>query len=591
MGIRSQSRVRLINSKLHPQAQIDTSLEAWEDMLHITPEHQENHKKIFNKLIPIFKKNNSHLILVGGYNRDLLREGNPQDLDFATNASPEDILDMLESVADRNEKGEPSVWDVGAEWGTIAAQIDGEKIEITTYRVNEKYAKKSRKPGELSWGDSFRDDSARRDFTINSIGYDLIEDGFLDYFGGLKDLKNGIIKTVGNPVERFQEDPLRIMRAARFAAQLNYEIEPQTLKAMKKCAPLIADLSAERKRDELTKILLTDNPKKGISYLVDSYAMEYIIPEIMDMVDLDQPGLYHDKDVYKHTLAVVDAVDNDFRLRWAALLHDIGKPNTYSIDDKGTVHFYGHQKEGATMAAKILTELKVPKQDIVAIKHMVSQHMYAHSLIKGLQKSGVNVDKISRSKDGEGISEKTIDKFVNNLDLWKKVNGEDVLVVSAEDILKLNRADIIGGAPRRVKAGLKKHAQTTELVKDARERRDNPRPKLPINGNELMKKFKLPQGPNVGKTLKYLNKQLLEGNLGENEPDRAYSLARQYLINECGWNIIDSPLDGNEIMKILQLPPGPKVGKYLSLLKKEVEKGNLSVTDKDKAEKFLRNLK
>lgn len=580
MGINTKNRVFNIKVKKQDKDIFFTEFNA---LNKIDAKHAKNHEKIFLALRDVFKRNNKTLVLVGGYSRDLLRGDIPHDLDFATDATPEEIKLILEEVADKNDKDESIVWGLGEKYGTIAAKMDNEDIEITTYRINEQYADDSRHP-EMEWGKDFEEDSNRRDFTINAVGYDLINDTFIDIHGGMSDIEKRIIRAVGDPVERFKEDPLRILRAARFAAQLDYNIEEETYKAMKKCAPLIDSLSEERKRDEITKLLLTDAPEKGINILTQSYGMEYIIPEIMDMIGMEQPTQYHDKDVYNHTLKVVSNVEKDTRLRWAALLHDIGKPNTYSITDTGVIHYYNHQNEGADMAYQILKKMKFPKEDIMAITHMVRLHMYSHQLTKGLRKDGVDVNNIGGDT---GISEKTIDKMINSLDYWKNINGKDVLLVSAEDIMKLGYADIMGGAPKRIPAGLRNYEKTLKLIKNARERRDNPKPKLPVNGNDLIKKFNLTPGKDLGDVIKHLNNKLMDGDLKENDPSKAYSIAKRYLIDTLGYSIIDSPLTGDDIMKTFNLKPGKTIGEIMNLLKSEVEKGTLKVNDKKKAEQIV----
>jgi poly(A) polymerase len=583
MGVRGNLRV------LGNERMLKTTFEKINDIEYI---HQDSHREIFERLRKAFA--GFDLMLVGGYNRDLVRGELPHDLDFATNARPEEIVKMLQEVADRNTKGESSVWELGAKFGTIAAKLNGEDIEITTYRVNETYADDSRHP-EVEWGDTFEEDSARRDFTINAIGYDIMRDELVDCHGGIADIKAGLIRTVGDPEARFTEDPLRILRAARFAAKLGYGIEEKTYKAMKHCAPLIAQLSEERKRDEMDKILATERPQLGVDILVNSYGMEYIIPEIMDTIGMEQPTQFHDKDVYGHTLRVVENVVNEPRLRWAALLHDIGKPNTYSINETGRIHYFGHQNEGARMAKEILQRLKFPKEDTDAICHLIRQHMYAHSLTKGLRSQGIDESKVTRAGGDGTVSDKTLKKFVNNLDYWKNVNGEDILLVSAEDVMKLNRADILGAAPGRVAAGLRNFDKTKGMVELIRAQQNGTKPRLPVDGNDLMKKFDLKPGPDLGAVLGYLTEKMRDGELGESDTDRAYKLTKGYLKSSLGYKFEESPVNGDVLMQRFGIAPGPQIGALLGYLKEQVKSKKLDYSDQDAAfaaaEKYLRRNK
>ena len=544
----------------------------------------DKYKNLINKIAEAFTE--YEILLVGGSVRDLLQEREPKDFDFTTSAIPEQTKDILLTIADLNKNNEPMVYEWGSKYGTLGAIIDGQSIEITTYRV-EQYSE-GRKP-EVQWGKSFFEDSARRDFTMNSMGYDIKNNELIDHWGGQMGIRTKSLSMVGMPVKRIQEDPLRMLRAIRFAAKDNLTIDTETTKAIKENAKLIETLSKERKRDELTKILMTDNPDQGVRNLVDLGLMQYLIPEVNDMINLQQPTKFHNKDVYNHSLTVLKNVEPQIRLRWAALLHDIGKPHTYTIND-GVIHYYGHQDEGAKMAYQILKRFAFGNEDIAAICHLVRQHMNAHRLTKNLIKDGIDVKNIAEYKNENGVSYKTVEKFVNKLDYWKNYDGIDKLLVSAEDVMKLNRADIMGSAPNRIAAGLKKFEITKKMVETVRENRANPRPKLPINGNDLIKKFNLEQGKDLGDVLKHLNSQLEDGVIGETEADKAFSLAQKYLVEEKHYPLVVSPVTGDELMKKFNIKPGKDLGNILKSLKNMVREGELKGWEKDKAYIIVENM-
>ena len=270
------------------------------------------------------------LALVGGPVRDAILGRLGNDLDFTTNARPEDSKKILKKWAD-------AIWDTGAAFGTIAAKVGEITIEVTTYR-SESYDPDSRKP-DVDFGDSIEGDLLRRDFTVNAMALELTTNPptFIDLHGGINDLARKVLRTPGKATDSFSDDPLRMMRAARFAAQLNFEIDPEVATAMSDMAGRISIISAERVRDEFTKIIMSNNPRLGLLILVESGLAELILPELPKLrLEIDEH--HHHKDVYEHTLTVLEqAIQHEDRLggpnlviRLAALLHDVGKPKTVS---------------------------------------------------------------------------------------------------------------------------------------------------------------------------------------------------------------------------------------------------------------------
>jgi poly(A) polymerase len=280
------------------------------------------------KLAIAFKAAGFKLALVGGPVRDALLGRLGNDLDFTTDAHPKDCEKILNKWAD-------SVWDIGAAFGTVAGKKGDITVEITTYR-SESYNLDSRKPN-VEFGKTIEADLSRRDFTINAMALELTteEPTFIDLYNGVSDLQNKLIKTPGKPEDSFSDDPLRMMRAARFMSQLNFEIDPAVVSAIKSMAGRLEIISAERIRDEFIKIMMSDNPRLGITLLVESGLAEIFLPEIPKLkLEIDEH--HHHKDVYEHSLTVLEqAIALEARvggpnltLRLAALLHDIGKPKT-----------------------------------------------------------------------------------------------------------------------------------------------------------------------------------------------------------------------------------------------------------------------
>jgi len=331
-----------------------------------------------SSLAHAFKAKGFTLALVGGPVRDAILGRLGNDLDFTTNALPQETKKILNEWAE-------NVWDTGIAFGTVAGKRGDTTVEVTTYRT-EKYDADSRKP-EVEYGKNILGDLSRRDFSVNAMALELTgaQPEFIDPFGGLADLSKKVLRTPGLPNDSFNDDPLRMMRAARFASQLGFEIAPEVLTSMHNLAQRITIISAERIRDEFTKILMSPNPRTGITILVDSGLAELVIPEIPKLrLEVDEH--HHHKDVYEHSITVLEqAMMQEERLgganlviRLAALLHDIGKPKTRSFIEGGGVSFHHHEVVGARLAKKRLQELRFDGDTIEAVELLTALHLRFH---------------------------------------------------------------------------------------------------------------------------------------------------------------------------------------------------------------------
>jgi poly(A) polymerase len=335
-------------------------------------------KPLASQLAKKFAKAGFTLALVGGPVRDAILDRLGNDLDFTTNARPDETKSIIKKDAD-------SIWETGREFGTIAAQFGDVTVEITTYR-SEKYEAESRNP-EVNFGDNIEGDLLRRDFTVNAMALELTTTPptFIDNYDGVNDLARKVLRTPGAPENSFSDDPLRMMRAARFAAQLGFDVDPAIIAAIKEMAGRIEIISAERIRDEFVKLIMSENPRIGIALLVDTGLADFVIPEIPKLkLEIDEH--HHHKDVYEHTLKVLEqAISLEERLngpnlviRLAALLHDIGKPKTRELIPGGGVSFHHHEVVGARMAKERLKTLRFSNDVVDDVSSLVFLHLRFH---------------------------------------------------------------------------------------------------------------------------------------------------------------------------------------------------------------------
>lgn len=447
-----------------------------------------------------FRRSGHRAFLVGGSVRDRLLGRPSPDLDFATDALPEQTKSILRSV--RPE----SLYSVGEKFGTIGAVVDGVQIEVTTFRA-EKYEPRSRHPA-VTFGESLEADLARRDFTINAMALDpLAGEGsseLIDPFGGQADLRNRLIRAVGAPVERFDEDPLRLLRAIRFAAQLGFHIDAATRDAIRTSAPMLADISKERIAAEFTKLLVSPHPVHGIRLAIDLGLMPNIVPELLEMQRMP-PARGH-KDVFSHTMMVVERIPADPLLRWAALLHDIAKPRTYGVEN-GEVHFRGHERVGEHMAIEILRRLRLDAGFIAAIGKIVRMHIRANAY------DSTWTDSALRRMIREAGPE-------------------------LKPLIALCRADVTSQRPARVEAAQARASELEARAEALIAREDVERLDSPLDGNALMQIFDRPPGRWIGEVKSYLLNLVLDGDLAPDDTETAEQLARLYI---AGHNLFAEP--------------------------------------------------
>ncbi len=331
-----------------------------------------------SSLAMAFKNKGYKLALVGGSVRDAILGRLGKDLDFTTDAMPQESKKILNQWAEH-------VWEIGIAFGTVAGKLGETIVEVTTYR-SDVYERENRNP-EVKFGKDIKGDLLRRDFTVNAMALELNGDvpEFIDPFNGLDDLAKKLLRTPGKPEDSFSDDPLRMLRAARFASQLSFEIAPEVLIAIKEMASRISIISAERIRDEITKILVSNNPRTGITLLVDTGLADLILPEIPKLrLEIDEH--HHHKDVYEHSITVLEqaiALENrlggaNLILRLAALLHDIGKPKTRNLIAGGRVSFHHHEVVGARLVKKRLHELRFDNETVEAVEKLTTLHLRFH---------------------------------------------------------------------------------------------------------------------------------------------------------------------------------------------------------------------
>nr|WP_187366903.1 CCA tRNA nucleotidyltransferase [Nocardioides sp. S-1144] len=332
----------------------------------------------------LFADAGHELHLVGGPVRDAMLGRSHTDLDFTTSAPPEVTERLLKRWGD-------ALWDMGRDFGTIGARRGDWMVEVTTYR-SETYDPASRNP-VVAYGDTLAGDLGRRDFTVNAMAVSVPGRGFEDPYGGIVDLAHQVLRTPGRPEDSFGDDPLRMLRAARFAAQLGFTVAPEVVAAMTAMAERITIISAERVRDELVKLICAPYPRLGLTLLVDTGLAALVLPEL-PALQLERDEHHRHKDVYEHTLTVLEqAIDleprlsadggPDFVSRFAALMHDVGKPRTRRLLDDGTVTFHHHDVVGAKLTTKRMKALRFSNDEIAAVSQLVELHLRFHGYGSG----------------------------------------------------------------------------------------------------------------------------------------------------------------------------------------------------------------
>lgn len=325
---------------------------------------------ISDELMDLFNILNSSYesYFVGGAVRDMILGYSINDYDITTLATPDEIRETLHMY---------KTIDIGGSLGTVLARTENFSVDITPFRIEGEY-KNYRKPEEVIFSKDVRDDIKRRDFTINAI---LYNGEFIDYVGGIEDLKNKIIRAIGDPEERIKEDALRILRAVRFASKYDFEIEDGLKSAIISNVSLLKNISYERIRDEFVKILLDKNVKLGINLLKELHILDIILPEILETYDYDQNSKYHENNLYEHILNVVGYSPEVLEIRLAALLHDLGKPSTFSMGEDGVAHYYGHEVESSEIARKVLKRFRFSNEIIKNVRILIENHMTFQSVM------------------------------------------------------------------------------------------------------------------------------------------------------------------------------------------------------------------
>jgi poly(A) polymerase len=446
-------------------------------------------QQVTDALSTAFASHERQLFLVGGSVRDLLLGQLAADLDFTTDARPQETLKIGESA------GATSTYTVGERFGTVGLVFGDLVIEITTFR-SESYPTSDRRP-VVEFGDSIDGDLSRRDFSINAIAVDTATGALIDPFNGRQHLEERKIEAVGDAEQRFAEDPLRILRAARFAAQLGFDVEPATRNAMAQLAYRLPDISTERIAAELNRLLTGIAPSNGMQLMRDTGVLQYTIPELIDIAYDEVQGRH--KDIWDHTMQVLDKTPPRLAVRWGALLHDAGKPRTRSVDEHGEVHFFGHERVGADMARRTLRRLTQERNLVKRVSRLVELH---------LRPAGY--DDVSWT-----------DSAVRRL----MVEVGDEL----DDLLDLTAADVTSARADRQREAAKRNQGLREHIERLREEHALDQLQSPIDGNELMQAFDRKPGRWIAIVKDQLREMVIDGDLAFDDKERAYEIARQML--------------------------------------------------------------
>ncbi len=438
------------------------------------------------RLFEAFHNAGKELFLVGGAVRDIALGATYEeldDLDFCTNARPAESLKILKD-------NRFQTYDMGFEFGTVGAVLKGEgpgfpkDVQVTTYRSAEYYRRGSRHP-VVKFGDTIDQDLGRRDFSINSIALDK-DSQFVDPYDGLGDLERGILRVVGDPYETLAEDPLRILRIGRFKSRLGFEVDEELHKAAFGRADCILDISRERWLQEMTKLLKGDHVADALNFLHEVRILGIILPEVSALVGLHESSPVHHKDIWTHTLQVIEQTPKEDSLRWAALLHDMGKAWTRVVDDQ-KVTFHKHEKQGAMLFEGIGRRFTFDNQTAAEVRFIIENH-----------------GRVSQYTDE--WTDAAVRRFVREMDPYTHL------------MLAFARADLTTKFPEKRAAALQRMDELEERIA-VLEAEAQLRPALPSGiGKEIMKAFDLRPGPVVGEIKGHLEEEIIEGRLRSGEP-------------------------------------------------------------------------
>lgn len=439
-------------------------------------------------IIETLEENSFEAFVVGGSVRDILLGKKPKDWDITTNARPEEILKLFPEGIYENAFGTVSIFPKNTSDPTLSM------VEVTPYRTESQYSDK-RHPDKVEFGKSLEEDLRRRDFTVNALAFNIKTDEIIDLFQGKKDFKEGLMRAVGNPEERFDEDALRIMRAFRFAAELGFSIEKATYAAIQKKAKLLRFIAKERIQDEFSKIIMTATPHETLNQMREAGLLNLVMPELEEGYGVGQ-NKHHIYTVWEHNLYALKYAASKhwtFEVRMAALLHDVGKPRSKRGDGPDST-FYGHEIIGAKMAQTILSRLKYPNSFIEKVSKLVRYHLFYY-----------NVDEV-----GEASVRRLI----------RKVGPEDM-----EDLIKVRICDRIGSGVPKAEPYKLRHFR---FLIDKLSRDPISVKMLKINGDDIMKIAEIPPGPRVGALLNILLEDVLDDpkkNIKKYLAERAKELA------------------------------------------------------------------
>ncbi|GAA2270829.1 CCA tRNA nucleotidyltransferase [Glycomyces scopariae] len=427
----------------------------------------------------MFEREGHELHLVGGPVRDAVLRRPVSDLDFTTGARPEATEAILRAHCS-------TVWTTGADFGTIGGMFRGEQVEVTTFRADA-YDRVGRNP-VVRYGDRLEDDLERRDFTVNAMAVSLPGHVFADPFGGIADIARRTIRTPASPESSFADDPLRMLRAARFAAQLGFDVEAPTLAAMRDLAPELSRITAERVRDEFVKLMLAPDPVAGLRLLVDTGLADRFLPELPALrMEIDEHAQH--KDVYEHSLQVLrnaiglETGGPDLLLRIAALLHDIGKPETKEVVAGGGVTFHHHDVAGARLARRRMRELRFPKADVQAVSLLISLHLRFYGYADG--------------EEG-GWTDSAVRRYVTDAD------GQ------LDRLNALVRSDCTTRNRRKAERLRRDYDAFEERIARLRAEEDLRAVRPDLDGNAIMELLGLRPGPEVGRAWAFLKELRLE---------------------------------------------------------------------------------
>ncbi len=436
------------------------------------------------------------LFIVGGWLRDRLRGEECKDIDLATDLPPARVKKAVEGLG--------AIYSTGEKFGTIGVVLDDYTLEITTFR-SEEYTPGSRHP-EVVHHEDINEDLARRDFTINAMALQMapVAGALLDPFGGADDLARGLIKTPGQPGPRMAEDPLRMMRAVRFAARLGFAIDDTVLDVIREQAHLLDHISWERRRDELEKIIVSPDPGGGVRLLVDTGLMERVSPELAAMKNVEQPRAYHRANVLEHTLLTMGYLRPDPLLRRAALFHDVGKPPARVTSPK--VMFPEHDKIGVELTRVAMQRLRYSNEDIHKTAFLVRRHMRPIHYERGWSDSAVR-------------------RLIRDCVMLK----DETVVVTLDYVFELARADIKAGNLERAPDFLALVDDLERRIEEIGARKEIEKARSPIDGRELMELFGRKPGPWLKSVKNHLTHLVVSGELAPGDKKKAARLAAEFI--------------------------------------------------------------